>query len=94
MQIKIIIISQGLKDNKISGEEFESILDIMSTFYSEQQNISETVVQIEETKNSNAEYQWTKKKMEKTGLAKSYFHLNLHTNKNRENSIILFNNYQ
>ena len=49
-------ISQALKDNKISGEEFESILDIMSTFYSEQQNISETVVQIEETKNSNAEY--------------------------------------
>ena len=35
-------ISQALKDDKISGEEFESILDIISTFYDEQQKIKDT----------------------------------------------------
>ena len=47
-------ISQALEDNKISEEEFESLLGITNTFYDERQIIGETMEPNEEmTKKSS-----------------------------------------
>ena len=43
-------ISQALEDNKISEEEFESLLGITNTFYDERQIIGETMEPNEEMK--------------------------------------------
>ena len=45
-------ISQSLEDNKISEEEFESLLGITNTFYDERQIIGETMEPNEEMKKS------------------------------------------